>query len=156
MVTIIVISLGIFSSIIYSQSDSWWNKFLNAENISVSQIVNQAAKPILVSNAPTNFIISLSYMLEPRVQLQIAPICNNCTLNLQEREQLNIPPIPNGFSNVFLFQAYPPELWKDELQTQQDYKVELVFKGDVLWLCTRIVIITIIFLIGLNCFFDQR
>ena len=134
LVTIIVISLGIFSSIIYSQSASWWNKFLNAENISVSQIINQATKPLLVSNVPTNFIISLSYMLEPKVQLQTVPICGNCTLNLQEKKQLNIPKIAKGFSDIYLFKAYPPESWKNELETQQDYKVELVFQGDVLWL----------------------
>ena len=135
LVTIIVISLGIFSSAIYSQSEIWWTKGLNQENILVSQIVNQTAKPLLLSNVPTNFIISLSYMLEPKVQLLITPRCRNC-LNLQEKEELRLPKIAiiKPFSDVFLFQAYPSESWKNELETQQDYKVELVFKGDVLWL----------------------
>ena len=134
LVTIIVISSGIFSSAMFSQSEIWWNKYLNLENTSVSQIVNQAAKPLLVSNAQTYYIISLSYMLEPKVQLQIVPRCNNCTLNLQESKQLSIPKIAEGFSDIYLFKAYPPESWKNELETQQDYKVELVFQGDVLWL----------------------
>ncbi|MGB5632670.1 MAG: glycosyltransferase family 39 protein [Waterburya sp.] len=134
LVTIVLISLGIVSSVIYSQSEIWWNKFLNAENISVSHIINQTTKPVLVSNIQTNFIISLSYMLEPNVRVLIAPQCGNCTLNLQEKDRLSIPTIPEGFSDVFLFKAYPPDSWKNELETQQNYKAELLFEGDVLWL----------------------
>ena len=134
LLTIIVISLGIFSSTIYFQSESWWNKFLNTENIALSKIINQTTKPLLISNVPTNFIISLSYMLDPKVELQIVPICGNCTLNLEEREQLKIPKIGKDFSDIFLFKSYPSDSWKKELETQQDYKVELMFKGDVLWL----------------------
>lgn len=134
LVTIVLISLGVFSSAIYSQSEIWWNKFLNVENIEVSQIVNQAARPLLISNVRTNFIISLSYMLEPKVQLLIAPICRNCTLNIKEKDKLSIPEISDGFSDLFLFKNYPSESWKNELETQKNYKVELLFEGDVLWL----------------------
>jgi hypothetical protein len=134
LVTIVLISLGVFSSAIYSQSEIWWNKFLNAENIPISQIVNQAEKPLLISNVSTNMTISLGYSLEPKVKLLIPPICGNCTLNLQERDRLSIPTVTNGFSDIFLFKAYPPDSWKNELETQQNYKVELLFEGDVLWL----------------------
>lgn len=98
------------------------------------QIVNRAARPLLISNVRTNFIISLSYMLEAKVQLVIAPICRNCTLNIQEKDKLSIPKVSHGFSDLFLFKNYPSESWKNELETQQNYKVELLFEGDVLWL----------------------
>jgi uncharacterized membrane protein len=35
---------------------------------------------------------------------------------------------------LFLFKNYPSESWKNELENQQNYKVELAFQGDVLWL----------------------
>ncbi len=73
-------------------------------------------------------------MLEPNVRVLIAPKCDNCTLNLQEKDRLSIPTIPDGFRDVFLFKAYPPDSWKNELETQQNYKAELLFEGDVLWL----------------------
>ncbi len=134
LVTIIVIFLGIFSSVIYSQSKIWWNKFLNVENIPVSQIVKQSEKPLLVSNVPTNFIISLSYIIDPKAKLIIAPKCGNCTLNINNKDKLNIPDIPDGFSDIFLLKHYPSKSYKNELKTQKYYKVKLVFKGDVLWL----------------------
>ncbi len=42
--------------------------------------------------------------------------------NIKEEDKPCIPEIPDGFSDVFLFNAYPPESWKNELETQQDYK----------------------------------
>ena len=134
LITIILISSGIFSSAIYSQSKIWWHKFLNVENIPISQIVNQTENPILVSNVPTNFIISLSYTLDPQVRLLVAPRCRNCTLYLQKENRLSIPTISQEFSDIFLVQAYPSESWKKELETQKDYKTNLVFEGEVLWL----------------------
>lgn len=131
---VILISLGVISSTIYSQADNWWNKFINKENIPVSQIVNQAKKPLLVSNTPTNIVLSLSYMLEPKVRLQVVPLCGNCTLNLQANEQLDIPQMSNDFSDIFLLKIYPSESWKNALEAQQKYKVELVFQGNDLWL----------------------
>ena len=133
-IALAIFSCGVLSSAIYSQSQVWWNKNWNIGNPVVSQIINQATKPLVINNAPIPYLISLSYMLEPKVRILPEPYCTNCTLNPEQRNQLNLPPIPEGFSDVFLLNAYPPESWRNELEKQQDYKAELLFQGNVSWL----------------------
>ena len=133
-IAIAIFSCGVLSSVIYAQSQTWWSKGWNRQNPIVSQIINQATKPLVINNAAIPYLISLSYMLEPKVRILPEPYCTNCTLNPEQKHQLNIPPIPEGFSDVFLLNAYPSELWKSELEKQQDYKAELLFQGDVSWL----------------------
>ncbi|MDJ0691864.1 MAG: glycosyltransferase family 39 protein [Xenococcaceae cyanobacterium MO_188.B32] len=133
-IVLTIFSCGILSSAIHSQSQIWWNKQLNTENPVISRIINQATQPLVVNNAPIPYLISLSYMLESKVRILPEAYCTNCILNQQAKYQLNIPLIPEGFSDVFLLKTYPLESWRNELEKQQDYKIELLFQGKVSWL----------------------
>ena len=134
LIVLAIFSCGVLSSAMYSQSQIWWGKLWNQENPEVSQIINQATKPLVINNARIPYLISLSYMLEPKVRILPEPYCSNCTINPEQKHRLNIPPIPEGFSDVFLLNAFPSESWRNELEKQQDYKAELLFQGNVSWL----------------------
>ena len=117
-VLVLLISGGILSCAISSQSETWWNKG-NTENPELAQIINQAPRPLIVSNNQflnPDDLLSLSYLLEPEVQLQLV-------------SGSTIPKIPQGFSDVFLYNP------SDELKAglEKEHKLDLVSKRGKLW-----------------------
>ncbi|MGB8688087.1 MAG: glycosyltransferase family 39 protein, partial [Microcoleus sp.] len=133
-------SLGIVSGVISSQADIWWNKgsgWLRAE-LEVASAVNQASKPLIVSDANIAYIMPLSYRLEPKVKLLIEPRCyTSCYKNRDlALAKPKIPRIPNGFSEVFLYK--PSSALRSGIQ-QQNYQIDSVI-GTVelnLWKLTK-------------------
>lgn len=108
----VLISLGIISCSISSQSDTWWNKVVSYLNPKIANIINQAPQPLVISDTSdvnTGNVISLSYLLDPktRFQLVVAP---------------NIPKISDRFSDVFLF--YPSEELQEILKKEYNAKLE--------------------------------
>ena len=83
----------------------------------MAQIINQAVHPLLVSDSsglnPGN-VVSLSYLLDSKVQLQLV---NN----------FNIPHVPDGFSDMFVFN--PSDKLRDGLEKDQNYKLEPVYEN---------------------------
>ena len=93
LVMITLISLGILSCVLISPAESWRTQEVGGDNPQVARIVNQSAKPLVVSKVSTLTIpnvISLSNLLEPKVKLQLV-------------SKPTVPTIPEGFSDVFLF-----------------------------------------------------
>lgn len=91
--TALLLTLGVASCLTISQVESWWTKVVDPDNAYVAGIINQAERPLVIStNSPTNpaSILSLSYLVEPRVKFQLVI-------------DPNIPDIPAGFSDIFLF-----------------------------------------------------
>ena len=133
-------SAGIISAGMSSQADSWWNKgsgWLRAE-LEVAKTINQASKPLIVSDANIAYIMPLSYRLEPKVKLLIEPRCyTSCYKNRDlALAKPKIPRIPNGFSEVFLYK--PSSALRSGIQ-QQNYKIDSVI-GTVelnLWKLTK-------------------
>jgi uncharacterized membrane protein len=133
-------SAGIISAGMSSQADSWWNKgsgWLRAE-LEVASAVNQASKPLIVSDANIAYIMPLSYRLEPKVKLLIEPRCyTSCYKNRDlALAKPKIPTIPNGFSEVFLYK--PSSALRSGIQ-QQNYQIDSVI-GTVelnLWKLTK-------------------
>ncbi|MGB7708609.1 MAG: glycosyltransferase family 39 protein [Microcoleus sp.] len=133
-------SAGIISAGMSSQADSWWNKgsgWLRAE-LEVASAVNQASKPLIVSDANIAYIMPLSYRLEPKVKLLIEPRCyTSCYKNRDlALAKPKIPRIPNGFSEVFLYK--PSSALRSGIQ-QQNYQIDSVI-GTVelnLWKLTK-------------------
>lgn len=122
--TVFLISCGFVSCLISSQAVMWWNKGANFYVPELAQMINQSNKPLLISDDrteqkplynTTGDIVSLSYRLEPKVRLQlvVAP---------------NVPQVPQGFSDIFVFN--PSKTLRQGLEAQ-NYTLNLLYKANV-------------------------
>ncbi|MEG4004553.1 glycosyltransferase family 39 protein [Microcoleus sp. Pol11C1] len=121
---IALISSGIVSCAVSSQSQLWWNKYPSSTkyNPQVAAIFNQAKKPLVITHGGNNItgkILSVSYLLKPQVQFLLAV----------KPEQVTIP---DGFSDVFLYR--PTEALQFELEKVQKYQITPVYKPGDVWL----------------------
>ncbi|MEG4500133.1 glycosyltransferase family 39 protein [Microcoleus sp. F10-C6] len=121
---IALISSGIVSCAVSSQSQLWWNKYPSSTkyNPQIAAIVNQAQKPLVITHGGNNItgkILSVSYLLKPQVQLLLAV----------KPEQVKIP---DGFSDVFLYRA--TEALQFELEKVQKYKITPIYQPGDVWL----------------------
>jgi uncharacterized membrane protein len=108
---IIVFALGmcgVFSCAIASPADVWWHKVGNYSTPPIARIINQATRPLVISDTISSNVLALSYMLEPKVRFQLVV-------------PPNVPKVAEGFSDVFLFRA--SESLREALK--KDYKLEL-------------------------------
>jgi uncharacterized membrane protein len=121
LVTILVVSAGVVSCALSSQAEYWWNKgyLINKYNREIAGIVNKATQPLLVSDTDQNYLLSLSYLLDSKVRLQLV-------------ETPNIPMIPEMFSDVFLYN--PSQTLRSRLEKEQNYKIVAAQKNDNIWL----------------------
>jgi len=124
-VAIALLSSGVLSCAIGSQAEVWWNKGpeINKYNPQVARIINEATQPLLLSdNKEAAYILSLSYLLEPKVRLQL----------LVKPKVLKIS---NGFSDLFLYK--PSEEFRYILEKELHYKIKRVQElgrfEDTLW-----------------------
>ena len=128
VVMIGLISTGIISCAISSQSETSWNKVVSYYNYQVAEIVNQSTNPLLIGNSfGINFgnNLALSHLLEPKVSLQLV---NGST----QPDFTTIPKITPGFSDVFILN--PSELFRDKIEQEYKGQLELVFNDHHLWL----------------------
>lgn len=116
-IAIVLISGGVLSCAISSQSESWWNKYSSYYNPQVANIINQATQPLIISSNAIR-LTSLSYLLENKVKLQVVP-------------GENLPKITNGFSEIFLF--YPSKKLQLNLEKDENYKLDSVYPNGNLW-----------------------
>ncbi|NEP14700.1 MAG: hypothetical protein F6K14_31790 [Symploca sp. SIO2C1] len=126
LVMIIVISSGIVSCAISSQAEFRWNKYTSVNHPQVAQVINQASQPLLISNSLE--IMSLSYLLEQKVQFNWLTRKPVEMPNGEVRKQLVIPKAIDSFSDVFLYN--PSRQVLNEFEKQPNYKVELVNKWE--------------------------
>mgnify|MGYP005840980493 CR=1 FL=1 len=108
----ILISLGIASCAVSSQADTWWNKVVGHRNSQIARLINQAPRPLVISNTSdtnTGNVISLSYLLDSKTRFQLVV-------------EPNIPKIPDEFSDVFLFHL--SENLQEELKNKDNAKLE--------------------------------
>ncbi len=73
-----------------SRSQTWWNKYENNANPAIAEIVNQATNPAIITDARISHIISLSYLMEPKVKFQL----------VVKQKIPNIPKISNNFTEL--------------------------------------------------------
>ena len=114
----VVLSGGIISCIISSQSEAWWNKFVNYSNPDAARIINQSASPLVVSDTYLNgsgSLLSLSHLLKPEVRLHVGDI-------ERVEDSKNSP----KFSGIFLFETSPK--LREKLEREQGYNFELILK----------------------------
>ncbi|AOX01734.1 hypothetical protein BJP34_21870 [Moorena producens PAL-8-15-08-1] len=108
----VLLTGGVISCAISSQTEIWWNKQVGHHNPTIARIINQTERPLVISNVSSvnpGDVISLSYLLNPQVKLQlvIPP---------------TIPDIPQGFSDIFLF--YPSDHLQQGLEEKYSTKIE--------------------------------
>ncbi len=89
IVTVVLFSSGIISCLMFTQADTWWNKYLEYYHTEVANIVNQTKNPIIL--APWYEIRSLSYSLKPNVVLY--DISLQKEINFEDQK----------FTNVFIY-----------------------------------------------------
>ncbi|BAZ28825.1 hypothetical protein NIES4074_12600 [Cylindrospermum sp. NIES-4074] len=122
----LVIICGLISYRVSCQSETWWNKVISYSNPKVAKIINQAARPLVISDGSgINYgnIFSLSYLVEPKVKFQLV-------------KQQVIPQIPNGFSDIFLFN--PSESWRQAIKAKYQSKTIIIY-GDKHYLVWKLI-----------------
>ncbi|MBD1925476.1 glycosyltransferase family 39 protein [Trichocoleus sp. FACHB-90] len=110
---------GVVSCASMPITETSWHKATNSPQL--VSIINKANKPLLIStNHYDNLseILSYSYLLEPKVKLQLVT-------------EPNLPKIADGFSDVFVL--HPSKEWLSKLEKEQNYKINLLEKGQY-WL----------------------
>ena len=121
IVFIAILTGGILSCTISSQAQVWWNKGPERTkyNPQIAQIVNRAAKPLIISDAKLDIVQSLGYLLDPKVHFQLvtAP---------------NIPKIADNFSDIFLYR--PSRTLRSGIEQAQGYKTEPAYQDSDIWL----------------------
>jgi uncharacterized membrane protein len=126
-----VISAGVVSCVISSQAETAWNKVVSYNNPQIARIVNQSNTPLLISSSfGINFgnSLALSYLLDPKVRLQIV------TGNTQP-DFMNIPKIPQGFSDVFFLN--PSDQFRERIEKEYNWTLKLLYNDSHLWLWKR-------------------
>ncbi|HEY9609038.1 glycosyltransferase family 39 protein [Allocoleopsis sp.] len=119
---LLLICAGVASCVVYSQSQVWWNKKPSDTHVQAATIINQTNRPLLITSYyQANFgeLLSMSYLLNPKVQLQLV-------------SEPNIPKIPQGFSDIFVFNPSPA--LKSGLDRDYNSKVEPIKPSELqLW-----------------------
>jgi uncharacterized membrane protein len=117
---IALVSGGVLSCAMISQADTWWNKYGDSYNPAIARIVNQSPKPLLIADSQYR-VLSLSYLLDNKVRLKVG--LNN----------KNSPLIPDGFSDIFVFNTFSNRSrgFQELIEKEQKGKLELVYKKDM-------------------------
>lgn len=96
-------SLGIISCSMSAQAETWWNKRADSNVLEVAPIINQSSDPLVITKAKGGMRIApLSYRLDPDVNILLI--------------ESSLPEIPEGFSEVFLYD--PPPTLVPEIEQQ--------------------------------------
>jgi len=127
VVTVVLLTAGVLSNAVSSQAEVWWTKEFGTENPAIARTVNQAAKPLVVSDiseVSLGNILSVGHLLEPKVRLQLLLLDPKVRSQAQLIDGPTIPEIPSGLSDVFVCGL--PKVLGAKLVQKQNSKIELV------------------------------
>jgi len=120
----VIIIAGVVSCSISSQANTWWNKGVSYQNPQVAIIINQASQPLVISTSSNEYsgvnlgnLISLSYLLKPKVKLQLVV-------------DPNIPDIPDGFSDIFVYS--PSRNLEQGLKERYETKINTIYEAGLI------------------------
>ncbi|HEY9849900.1 MAG TPA: glycosyltransferase family 39 protein [Leptolyngbyaceae cyanobacterium] len=102
---------GFLSCLISSQAQIWWNKGpkLTQYNLQASYIINQGTNSLLLSDDDPAYILSLSYLLYPKVRLQAVV-------------KPRVIKISQKYSDLFLYK--PSDEFRKILENEYNFKFE--------------------------------
>jgi uncharacterized membrane protein len=119
---VLLISAGVLSCAVYSQSQVWWNKKPSDTHVQAATLINQASRPLIITSyyrANLGELLSMSYLLDEKVRLQLI-------------SEPNIPKISKGFSDIFVFN--PSKTLKAGIERNYNSKVEPIDPSELqLW-----------------------
>ncbi|WP_339376333.1 glycosyltransferase family 39 protein [Calothrix sp. NIES-2098] len=122
LVGFLVITSGVVSCTLSSQSKMWWDKLpeLYQEYPKIADIINQANKPLVISDSEIISLQILSHSLDPKVRFQIVA-------------QPQIPKKADGFTDIFLFK--PSDSLKAGIEQVYTSKLNTLYP--LLWKLTN-------------------
>ncbi len=103
MITAAIITAGVVSCIVSSKAETWWNKYTDIHTPQVAHIINQTDSPLVIS--PWYSLVSLSYVLQPKTQLQPEITSSNLIEKNEKSNSKVINNIPNKFNNIFVINS---------------------------------------------------
>lgn len=104
-----VLSISVVSCLVMMQAELWWNKDEANYDRQLAQNINQAQRPLVVSDAYFAFVLSISHSLDPEVRVLLSP-------------ENTVPTLTNINSETFLYR--PSQVMLDGLK--QQFEVEPV------------------------------
>jgi uncharacterized membrane protein len=128
-ITVAILAGGLVSCLTIHQASTWWIKPHNSDNVAIAQLVNQAVSPLLISDAETADLLSLSYVLPANTPLFIRPRCYTC--NQPTTKEINpfILNIPEKYTDIFLFHPRPTKEWRHSIEHLSAYTIQPLPSG---------------------------
>jgi hypothetical protein len=120
---VVLVIAGILSCAVISQAEFWWNKYYDTSHPSIARLVNKVSRPLLISNTPVESVLSLSYLLDSKVNMQLVG-------------ETGKPEVASGYKNIFLFK--PTKSLTNWFKKNRNYKIQRIGEGDVLWVVQRL------------------
>ncbi len=110
---ILLLSGGVLSAVVSSQSIVWWNKGSEAASYpNLVEVINRTPKPLVISDdRAVGRLLSLSYLLDEKVRFQLV-------------EKGQYERVPTGYSHVFLYN--PSAKLRARLKQEQNYQINPV------------------------------
>ncbi|MGK7950034.1 MAG: glycosyltransferase family 39 protein [Xenococcaceae cyanobacterium] len=90
-ITLVLISSGVLSCAVYTQTDTWWNKYAEYYHSEVAKIVNQTNNSLVI--APWFNMLTLSHVLASDVTMQ----------DIRGEQEVNF--VAKNFNNVFIYKS---------------------------------------------------
>lgn len=119
ILTLVVLSLGVFSNVWMTQSESWWNKYSDVNNLAIAERINAAQNPVLMTfNGSTGQILSLSHSLDSDVRLRLFL-------------DANLKTFPDEAGEIFLLD--PPASLRENIEQQRQETVAIAHSASQLW-----------------------
>jgi uncharacterized membrane protein len=116
----LLISLGIFSCGVHSQSNTWWNKQLSSNYRQLADLINRSDRPLILVESWSYYpvsTISLSYLLKPDTPFLLLPPVG---------ESFPIPAVPEGVQTIFLFNL--SEAFRQQFEFWSQKSLTLAFQ----------------------------
>lgn len=115
LILLALLTSGVISCVIISQSQTWWNNFTDTHNRQLAQIINQSSNPLIIQeidSVPPRYnvfnLISLSYLLDPKIKFKFIP-------------KNTVTQIPQEFNNIFFMS--PSNILQSGIE--EDYKTQI-------------------------------
>lgn len=123
ILAVLIISGEVLSSAVISPAETWWGH--GEFTVKASRIINQATSPLVISDIRQGLITALSYQLDPKVRLLLVV-------------DPNITKIPDGYSDVFLFNS--SKRLRKKIEEDKQVKNELIYqrREEYLWKIKRL------------------